>query len=160
MTRYKHDVDELQSIIEDMCEDKRLQGKLPIVQKRLEKIAKSRTKAAEWADVELPELPEFVNGYDEEVPVKAALKFKTVIHDDNSDDDEPKAKAKGASSSAGASATFKPAPKVSKAAVAAASDAAAGVPASFKRASGKAVAAPPPVQEGLLDAQGYDQLGL
>ena len=154
MTKNKQDTDELQAIIELMTEDKRLEGKLKHVYARLDKVAKSRAKADEWANAEMPELPEFVKQYDEEVPIKAALKARTVVvvHDDSSDDDgPPKPKATGASSSV--SASFKAAPKVAKSSMAAASDGAAGVPADFKRPSGKAPAAPQ--APAVLDELGF-----
>ena len=148
-TKNRQDIDELQAIIELMTEDKRLEGKLKHVYERLDKVARSRAKADEWADAEMPELPDFVKEYDEDVPIKAALKTSTVVvvNDDVSSDDDdeppkaaPKPKATGASSSA--SASFRPAPKVAKSSMAAASDGAAGVPADFNRSSGKAPAAP------------------
>jgi len=154
MTKNKQDTDELQAIIELMTEDKRLESKLKHVYARLDKVAKSRAKADEWANAEMPELPEFVKQYDEEVPIKAALKARTVVvvHDDSSDDDgPPKPKATGASSSV--SAPFKAAPKVAKSSMAAASDGAAGVPADFKRPSGKAPAAPQ--APAVLDELGF-----
>ena len=159
MTKNKQDTDELQAIIELMTEDKRLEGKLKHVYERLDKVHKSRAKAEEWANAEMPELPEFVKEYDEDVPVKAALKANTVVvvkDDVSSDDDDdgppkaaPKPKATGASSSVGAS--FKAAPKVAKSSMEAASDGAAGVPADFKRPSGKAKAVP----QAQLDDLGF-----
>ena len=159
MTKNRQDIDELQAIIELMTEDKRLEGKLKHVYERLDKVAKSRAKAEEWANAEMPELPEFVKEYDEDVPIKAALKTSAVVvvqDDVSSDDDDeppkpaPKPKATGASSSA--SASFRPAPKVAKSSMAAASDGAANVPADFSRSSGKAPAAP-------KAATGLDDLG-
>ena len=173
MTKNKQDTDELQAIIEVMTEDKRLEGKLKHVYERLDKVARSRAKAEEWAEAEMPELPEFVKTYDEEVPIKGAIKMnKVIVHnDDVSSDDEDdadapfKAAAKpmatGASSSGSFSststsatksvATFKAAPKVAKSSMQAAIDGAAGVPADFKRPSAKAPAAP----QAQLDDLGF-----